>query len=217
MTRRNAPDEQLAFDIDALIHEADVRTAPAWEGAPLHFTTAYWTPEQLTAAFDRWTFEHGRFDSLRTSHMWHPAVTMEHANANTTGHDLRVFSVDLRCHHYRERCSCMGDLLYRAICHNCAWHHDGTESQIVAAWHDHAWPGWRELPIIPITIAKTDDQNRPTTKCLEWITEHYPTDWQTSGAPVITERVPHGTRSVPGRSPWSGFDLSHTLLNCNPN
>ncbi|MDJ1370265.1 DUF6349 family protein [Gulosibacter molinativorax] len=216
MNARTAPGGQLAFDLDAMIHEADVQQAPAWEGAPLHFTADYYAPDDLTAAFERWVFEHGNFGCLQRSHMWHPGYTTAEANTATVGHELRIFDVDLRCTHYREDCSCVGGLLTRGICAPCRWHLDGNEATIVEAWHDHAWPGWRTLPVIPASIAKTDDQNRPTKKYRAWIDEHYPAEWQLPGAPIITERQPYGTRHVPGRSPWQGFDLSHTALTTEP-
>lgn len=200
---------QLAFDIDTLIHDADLQAAPPWNGpAPLHFTSAYYPPEDLAAAFERWVFEHGSFGCIPRSHMWHPAITMDDANTDTEGHDLTVLSADLRCEHYGERCQCVGDLMYRAICERCRWHADGTEQHVVEAWHDHAWPGWRTLPAIPAAITKRDDQNRPSTKLAAWIEEHYPVDWQVPGAPIRTERSGLGTRHVPRRSPWGGFDLS---------
>jgi hypothetical protein len=209
---KTTPAGQLAFDLDTLIHEVEVQHAPAWEGAPLHFSTGYYTPKELAEAFDRYVFEHGRFDCLRKSHMWHSAVTLGHANDTTEEHDLYIVSADLRCDHYRADCCCVGSLLYRAICVDCRWQHTGTEKTVVEAWHDHAWPGWRNLPVVPASIARTDDQNRPTKKFHAWITEHYPTSWQVPGAPIITERASHGTRHVNGRSPWKGFDLSHTAL-----
>ena len=208
---------QLAFDIDTLIHEVDLRVAPAWNGlAPLHFTVGYFAPADLEAAFARWQFEHGSFGCVPRSHMWHPAISMDRANTDTTGHDLSVLSADLRCEHYGQPCQCVGDLLYRAICETCRWHLDGTEAQGVEGWHDHAWPGWRALPVIPAALTKRDDHNRPSKKLAAWIEEHYPDGWQVPGAPIITERPQHGTRHVPHRSPWGGFDLSHTAINPSP-
>jgi hypothetical protein len=205
---------QIAFDIDALIHDADLRAAPAWGGpAPLRFTTGYYTPGQLAAAFERWCFEHGSFGCIPRSHMWHPAITMGDANTDTAGHDLAVLTADLRCDHHGERCQCVGTLLTRAICETCRWHADGTEQHAVEAWHDHAWPGWRTLPVAPLGITKWDDRGRPTEKLAAWIEEHQPVAWQLPGAPIITERARYGTRHVPHRSPWGGFDLSHTALN----
>ena len=39
--------EQFAFDIEGMIHEAAVEAAPEWTGAPLHFTTPYYSPAEL--------------------------------------------------------------------------------------------------------------------------------------------------------------------------
>lgn len=127
--------------------------------------------------------------------------TMANANTATPGHELRVFDADLRCTHYREACSCVGGLLARGICAPCRWHCDGDEATIVEAWHDHAWPGWRTLPVIPASIAKRDDQNRPTKKFRAWVEEHYPAEWQTPGAPIITERQPNANRTAPATFP----------------
>ena len=60
--------EQLAFDIEGMIHEAAVETAPEWNGAPLHFTTAYHPPADLDAAFEHWRFLHKLDNSPTGSH-----------------------------------------------------------------------------------------------------------------------------------------------------
>ena len=46
----------------------------------------------------------------------------------------------------------------------------------------------------------------------KWIAENYPKSMQVPGAPMITERRSFGTRHVPGRSPWGGYDISHTAV-----
>lgn len=51
-----------------------------------------------------------------------------------------------------------------------------------------------------------------TKVALRWIEQRYPEHMQISGAPIITERQPYGTRHVPGYSPWGGYDLSSTAL-----
>lgn len=51
-------EEQLAFDIEGMLHEAAVESTPEWRGAPLHFTTAYYPPAELDAALDHWMFLH---------------------------------------------------------------------------------------------------------------------------------------------------------------
>lgn len=51
-------EEQLAFDIEAILHEARIETAPEWTGAPLHFTTDYYPPERGYCAFAMKTEQH---------------------------------------------------------------------------------------------------------------------------------------------------------------
>ncbi|MBX3094423.1 MAG: hypothetical protein KF680_07810 [Cryobacterium sp.] len=213
---------QLTFDLDQMIHEADLAAAPAWTGpAPLHFTTDYHDPADLAAAFERYKFEHGNLGCIPHSHMWHNTTTMGNANTLTDGHDLLVLSADLRCWCWpsfkgtaaqwaaQGKCSCVGALVTQTICEPCRWHHIAAdENTAVEAWHDHAWPGWRALPVVPSALRKYDNQNKPSPKFAEWILDNYPLEWQQPGAPILTERAPNGTRHVPQRSPWGGFDLS---------
>lgn len=213
---------QIAFDLDHMIHEADLAAAPAWAGpAPLHFTTDYHDPADLAAAFERWTFEHGTLGCIPKSHMWHSTPTMGNANTLTEGHDLVVLSADLRCWCWpsfkgtvaqweaQGNCSCVGNQVSQVICTHCRWHLIGVdENKLVEAWHDHAWPGWRKLPVVPAAVQKRNDQNKPSSKFEAWILDNYPLEWQKAGAPILTERGPIGTRHVPGRSPWGGFDLA---------
>lgn len=51
-------EEQLAFDIEGMLHEAAVESTPGWRGAPLHFTTVYYPPADLDATLDQWMFLH---------------------------------------------------------------------------------------------------------------------------------------------------------------
>lgn len=215
--------DQLAFDIDGMIHEAEVAAAPPWEGAPLHFTVDYYSPADLEAAWKHWRFINGNFDSIARSHMWHPGSPVD-PRGEGNGHSLVNFTVDLRCDRWKHSegedgrplaCSCVGDLLHQGICEPCEWHVIGTESQIVEAWHDHAWPGWRGLPVIPSQI-EVRNQGKLSKKALAWIQEHYPAESQVDGAPIITDRGGIGTRHVPGYSPWGGFDISHTALGARP-
>ncbi len=206
--------DQLTFDIDQMIHELDIAALPDWAGAPLHFTADYHSPAELVEAFDHWKFVNGNQGSIPRSHMWHPAYTEGHANGNTPGHDLYILTADARCRSWNDfkglaaeceasgKCSCIGSLIYQANCATCRWHRIGDHSEVIEAWHDHAWPGWRDLPVIPNNIAGK--------KRNAWIETHYPVEWQTEGAPILTERDGIGTRHVCGRSPWAGFDLSAT-------
>lgn len=209
-------EEQLAFDIEGMIHEAAVAAAPAWRGAPLHFTTAYYPPAELDAAFEHWKFLHKLDNAHAESRMWHRAITVP-GGVDVGEHFFDFFSADLRCDPWRQDkphhdCSCVGDLSYMAICEPHDWHViAGDENAAVEGWHDHAFPGWRDLPIVPIRLRDTDKIG--TSKATrQWIERHYPKTMQTVGAPVITERRPYGTRHVPGRSPWGGYDISHTAV-----
>jgi len=107
---------QLSFDIDALIHAAEVEAAPRWQGAPLHFTIGYFAP----------CFLNGHFDSIAQSHMWHRYRALnEHVDLGE--HSIDTFTADLRCNDHAHRdsaedCSCVGDMVHLAICEPCGWH-----------------------------------------------------------------------------------------------
>jgi hypothetical protein len=89
-------DDQLAFDIEGLIHEAQVAAAPPWTGAPLHFTTDYYAPAELDAAFEHWQFLHGLSNSHAVSRMWHPAIAVPRS-FKVGAHRFDLYDVDLRC------------------------------------------------------------------------------------------------------------------------
>lgn len=194
--------------------EADVVAAVYAGPAPLTFTQEYFTPAQLIDAARA---------ADRGSHTWREAITLGDCG-RAPGHSLFVLSTDLRCKCWlrftaSERadgfgCFCPGDLVYQANCVECRWHVIGSEPAVVEAWHDHAWPGWRDLPIIPLGVRPFGGglgANNPDRKAAArgraWVAEHYPASWQVDGAPVRTERNRTGTRHVPGYSPWGGFDL----------
>lgn len=214
MARKHEAQGQLAFDIDALIHEAAVEAVPPWEGAPLTFTTDYHSPAELDAAFAHWQFLNGPFNSSALSHMWHRAIAVPGGVA-VADHGFDMFTAELRCFvddHRHEDCACVGDMLYQAVCEPCEWHQiTAGENTAVESWHDHSIPGWRDLPIVPARI-RISDGSGLTKAAGAWIIEHYPPAMQFIGAPIITERSDVGTRHVAGRSPWGGYDLSQTAL-----
>lgn len=201
-------DGQLAFDFDELAREDARNALPSWQGAPLRFTTDYYPPKELETAFEHWRFLNGNFGSLQRSHMWHRAPASG-SGIEFEEHSIAVFSADLS----PERGEAgPGGNVYQAVCESCEWHRVGdSENTVVEAWHDHAIAGWRELPVIPAQLRVRTDKG--ITKLAQtWIAEHYPERLQVPGAPIITERSPHGTRHVPGYSPWGGYDISATAL-----
>ncbi|MFC3399344.1 DUF6349 family protein [Microbacterium amylolyticum] len=147
----------LMTAIDQLMIEADLDALPVWEGLPLHFTSGYIDPDEAMAALRRREEEHlDKRGSLRATHMWFPSATG--GRLDLPEHDLFQFTADLRCDFWRHvdqdgnrlACLCVGGLLTMTICTRCRWHHiDSDENIAVEAWHDHAFAGWRELPILP--------------------------------------------------------------------
>lgn len=50
---------KLVFEFDRLIR-SEARENDFWVDAPLHFTTVFYSPEALDAAFRHWCFLNGR-------------------------------------------------------------------------------------------------------------------------------------------------------------
>lgn len=176
--------------------------ATPWNGkAPLEYTEDYFLPEDLDAAFARWRAEYPG----GPSQMWHRWV----ADPDMTlgAHSLAIFSAavstdsedvgswELRC---------------QANCARCGWHWIAeTENGAVEAWHDHAMPGWRELPILPSHLQHFDT-DRDMAAVRGWMSANYPSEALISGVPVLTLRSSPGTRHVPRRSPMGGYDICMT-------
>lgn len=177
---------------------------------PFGFTADYHSPAALDAAWDQFIDTYGHFDSVRRSHMWHRYESA--ASVELDSHRCAVFTADLSAPRGH-----LGPnaLLHLAVCEPCQWHSIGDQSEVVVAWHDHAIPDWRVLPVIPEGVPRHEMNGWPK-KGLEWVEEHYPPDMQRDGAPVITERRRIAGRHVPGYSPWGGYDLSHWALDIAP-
>lgn len=163
---------------------------------PEGFTTATtWTPSELDQGYEargrRAIFETG--DQLGVaywSHCWH---TFAGSPAPQGAHPIVVVHAYLGCRGHRGvDCQCVRPeqgFVWRSWCGQCerwsAIHTD--EDAAVREMHDHCWPGWQALPVGPTSPRD----------------EH----WTQPGAPIITARK-HGRRSVPGRSPFGGYDLA---------
>ncbi|MFZ2749523.1 MAG: DUF6349 family protein [Propioniciclava sp.] len=199
---------QPAFDFEELARDEARARVHQWEGAPLRFTTDYYRPAELDAAFEHWCFLNGHFGSIDRSHMWH-RYSWGRDEVAFGEHSIAVFTASLQVERGAEGPTVRPT---QAICEPCQWHHIcGGESEAVEAWHDHAVPGWRELPVMPFEIRVRDEKGF-TKLARKWIEVHYPPHMQIPGAPIITERSPLGTRHVPGGSPCGGYDLSSTSL-----
>lgn len=192
-------------------------TRPAYTGpAPLGFTGAYFTPDELLEAKKElaqvrgeWSKNHPTFGA------WMLGITTGWCG-QAPGHRLCILQTDLRC---RCRfpylvaewekigpCFCVGDLLYQANCPDCSWHYiAANELDAVIAWHDHAWPGWRNLPALPAKLRGKMGTSTMTPKLEAWFEENYPPEFRIPGAPILTDR---NGRHVPGYSPFGGFDIA---------
>ncbi|HWV50878.1 MAG TPA: DUF6349 family protein [Microbacterium sp.] len=201
---------QLAFDFDELAREDARANLSEWQGAPLRFTLDYYPPAALDEAFAHWCFLNTHFDSYSQSHMWHRAIVDHDDLVVADGaHVAASFTAELRPRKGHEG---PGELLTKMVCEPCAWQIiDESENHAVEAWHDHAFPGWRELPVVPFQIRVRTEKGM-SKLARAWIAERYPAEAQTPGAPIITERPKYGTRHVRGYSPWGGYDLSSTAL-----
>lgn len=146
-------EEQLAFDIEGMLHEAAVESTPEWRGAPLHFTTVYYPPAELDAALDHWMFLHAH-DKTHVN-MWRHSITVPD-NAQVAGHGFALYTTDLRCEPWKhadrhESCQCVGDLMYQAICEPCEWNAI-TDHENVAA-RPRA-PRLARTPDRPVEVAR---------------------------------------------------------------
>lgn len=211
--------KQAEFDIESLIRETDIAAGPAWEGAPLQYQEDYYSPAALDAAWERWSFENGSFGCIPRSHMWHRQSYRQYPTligSNSSDHQLDLFRADARCDgkrfghpdHTHAPGEIPGTYQYQAICEPCQWHAiSNRENNLVEAWHDHAFPGWRSLPAVPLALTQTQGKKNYDSRLQTWLEEHYSEKWRQHGCPIITERESYAGRHIAGRSPWGGFDL----------
>ena len=209
---------QMTFDIDQLLRTVEREALPLWDGMPMfEYTTAYYSPAEHEAMFARRKLE--EYESTKARHAWGSAMCLDLPGQTEDGHTFVAYIADLRCFcslSYRTvtefaeagYCRCPGDLLTKVVCAECKWHHIGTETHAVEAWHDHAFPGWKDLPVFPAKLRGQMGSRELTPNREEWLEAHYPATFRTPLAPVLTDRQKFGTRHVPGYSPLGGFDLS---------
>jgi Family of unknown function (DUF6349) len=110
-----------------------------------------------------------------------------------------------------------GDLYYRGACLHCGWvsaavHPMRVRGENGAAEdaNDHAFPGWREMPIV--APLPHDGGGTPHTKAVAAWRQRWepslPSGWLDRGGPIRTLRARCATRHVPGRAPGGGYDMS---------
>jgi hypothetical protein len=186
-----------------LFAELDAEPARPGPAAP----TLYGSPARGLAAraaeAEAWRARHGTLDSIRCSHAWQVHITCP--DTPTGRCQPTVLSADLRCD-CLDDCSCVGDLMYRGACRGCDWEGDPRDGENAAAEDacDHAWPGWRDVPVVP----RVPDDRKRRAAWVERFAARYPTNWIADGGPIRTRRGGLGIRHVPGRTPFGGYDLA---------
>lgn len=187
--------EQL--DIFATL-EANERAERAAHLPRTFIASDEYTPQELADAKTAWWDEHWHMKQPPAPRMWDHSICQPFGSG--TAHSVWVMAADLGCRHFNTDCYCVGDRVYRAYCSDCQWWTPIAEheDEAIRAYHDHCWPGWRSLPIC----------TRPNLEKPPKLPADYPQEWQVPGAPILTHRKWPGTRNVPGRSPFGGYDMT---------
>jgi hypothetical protein len=206
-TKPRAGIEQL--DLFAEIEAAAAQRA--FDEAPsIYSTTARGYFQRLDAA-EAWAARHGNFDSHQRAHAWRPACGCpEGRHSAEDEHRPAVLTADLRCQHYDRDCSCVGDIVYRGACLHCDWESEVRADENTAAEdaHDHAWHGWRDLPI----VARRPENQKARPRWADAVNDTYPPGWLESGGPIRTARRQLGTRHVPNHTGFGGYDLCGAIV-----
>ena len=189
-----------------LFAEIEAAAKRVFDEAPsIYSTTARGYFQRLDAA-NAWTARYGNFDGHLRSHAWRPACgSPEGRYGGEDQHRPGVLTADLLCHHYDTECACVGDIVFRGACLHCAWEGEVRDDENTAAEdaHDHAWPGWRDLPI----VARRPENQKARPRWIDSVNDAYPAGWLESGGPIRTARGQLGTRHVPNHTGLGGYDL----------
>jgi hypothetical protein len=198
------------LDIFAAIDEANAEQRPRCAfNSPARGVTA------RLAEFAEWQAEYGRNGSLRRSHAW---TAMFPGKVGPTDRCMpAVLDADVRKPDELDdiatwpRCGCSenyDELMYRGVCRGCDW--EGRprrgENPAVEDACDHAWPGWRDVPI----VAKWPGSSSPKAgRWLERALASYPAGWLEAGGPIRTLRPSGGTRhNGQHATPYGGYDMA---------
>jgi hypothetical protein len=160
-----------------------------------------------------WQAEHGIAKSPTRSHAWQygpwmPDPTEEHGASVLSAH------VDPSpvCpgHHATVSWYAPGHhLIYRGCCTGCDWEAGQTadcENGAAEDALDHAWPGWRDLPVVKqLGYEPTKAQ---LARWVEQVSKACPPGWLQAGGPIRTMRDGVGYRSVPKATPFGGYDAA---------
>ncbi len=210
----------LFADLDAATRAADeATTRRRVEDAPSMFDTGTAGYGARLDAIDAWIGEYGSFRSFIGAHGWYPNMCPPPVTNTNGGCQPVTLAAELRCGHRDETCFCVGELLFRAACVTCDFEGDTRVNENAAGEdaHDHAWPGWRNLPIVPHQPTPNSGSARESgsgrTAFSAWLTRvnaTYPQGWLARGGPIRTHRKPGATRHIPAATVFGGWDLATT-------
>jgi hypothetical protein len=68
----------------------------------------------------------------------------------------------------------------------------------------HTWPGWQQLPV----VRRVPEERKARARWIADVTAAYPPGWLEDGGPIRTARTGAGSRHVPTRTPFGGYDLA---------
>lgn len=205
---RGAPAAQL--DMLALLAAEEAGDVPRC----LYRSRARGVPARQ-AEWQAWRDRYGNFGSGVVSHAWYVHTTCPE---DPTGRcQATVLHCDLRESHASQTgevsgCDCaetVDAMLYRGACTGCDWEGPERPGENAAAEDavDHAWPGWRDLPVVP----RCPQERNARARWVERVTGLYPAGWLQARGPIRTSRERYGTRHVPGLpSEPHGYDMSAT-------
>jgi hypothetical protein len=173
------------------------------------------------AELEAWAAEYGTSSAAARAHAWTVYITCP--DKPTDRCQVTVLSADT-ANPYRgdPPVGCTHEIgryeRYRGCCLHpaCNWEGDpvGDESEAAAAGLDHAWPGWRDLPVV--ASLPRDTAGRQGAKALahwvETVTAVYPPGWLEAGGPIRTHRESPGNRHVPNRTPFGGYDAADSRV-----
>jgi hypothetical protein len=168
--------------------------------------------EELDA---RWEKDHTEESRVAMQEAWH-VDSFRHAvvkRGDVARCQALVLSRDSRSWSQGYDAPETGELLFRGACRGCGWvAPEVREDENPAAEDavDHAWPGWRELPVVG-HLPWAEGPKALVQKQGVWLRRwgpSFPAGWLEAGGPIRTEREPMGTRHVPGRTPWGGYDMA---------
>jgi hypothetical protein len=158
---------------------------------------------------EAWREKYGNFGSVPRSHGFHHLSSCPTSQLDRC--ETTIFLADQAPYRRPElrTCDCDGPGVYIAVCRgrDCLWEspHRHDENTAAEDGLDHAWPGWRDLPVI------RQLPYQPTAKAeARWwaaLIAQYPVGWVEGGGPIRTWRGSMGLRHVPNRTKFGGYDI----------